>query len=98
MKNKIRIGTVLLPCTRRFVRSVVVPTVFLLTAPTTLGTYHVIATSQADSTKSAVGIPTVAPVTVSIVPAEDALGPAGVRAFTTFATGSDQTVTWAIQG
>jgi hypothetical protein len=67
------------------------------TAPQSLGTFHVIATSQADSTKSATATVNVVPIAVEVSPQADTLGPAGVRSFTATVTGSDQSVSWAIQ-
>jgi hypothetical protein len=59
------------------------------TAPNISGTFHVIATSQADPTRNAIAAVTV-PLTV--FPASDVLGPLGVRAFTATAN-----VTWSVQ-
>jgi hypothetical protein len=60
------------------------------TAPNTSGTFHVVATSQANTSRSAMSIVTVAKLAVS--PASDVLGPLGVRAFN-----STVTVTWSVQ-
>ena len=60
------------------------------TAPNTSGTYHVVATSQADTTRSATATVTVAKLAVS--PASDVLGPFGVRAFS-----ATVDVTWSVQ-
>ncbi len=66
-------------------------------APATLGTFHVVATSQADSTKSDTATVTVM-VSVAIQPAQDILGPGGVRAFTAFVTGATNTaVVWSVK-
>jgi hypothetical protein len=68
------------------------------TAPQVVGTYHVIATSVADSTKSGTAIVTVPPVTISMSPASDTLGPAGKRTFLAAVTGASNTaVTWSIE-
>jgi hypothetical protein len=68
------------------------------TAPQTPGTYHVVATSQADNTKSDTATVTVNPVSVSIQPAQDILGPGGVRTFMAFVTGTMNTpVVWSVQ-
>ncbi len=60
------------------------------TAPNTSGTFHVVATSQVDTSRSAMAIVTVAKLAVS--PASDVLGLLGVRAFS-----STVTVTWSVQ-
>jgi len=60
------------------------------TAPNVSGSFHVIATSQADPTKNATATVTVAKLAVS--PASDVLGPLGVRAF-----GATVNVTWSVQ-
>ncbi len=60
------------------------------TAPNISGTFHVIATSQADTARSAAATVTVVQLTVS--PASDVLGPLGVRAFSATAN-----VTWSVQ-
>jgi WD40 repeat protein len=60
------------------------------TAPNISGTFHVIATSQADTTRSATATVTVVQLTVS--PASDVLGPLGVRTFSATAN-----VTWSVQ-
>jgi len=68
------------------------------TAPGTHGTYHVIATSQADTTQTATSIVTVAPLSVSVSPASDVLGPAGLRTFgATVTTSLNTNVTWSVQ-
>jgi hypothetical protein len=68
------------------------------TAPSTFGTFHVIATSLWDPTRTAVAVVTVAPLSVSIFPQADVLGPAGVRVFTATVTGAlNQSLTWAVQ-
>jgi hypothetical protein len=67
-------------------------------APSTLGTFHVIATSQADDTKSGTAIVNVNQVSVTVYPASDILGRGGVRTFTTSVTGTMNTaVSWSVQ-
>jgi hypothetical protein len=60
------------------------------TAPNTSGTFHVLATSQADTSRSATATVTVAKLAVS--PASDVLGPLQVRAFS-----ATVDVTWSVQ-
>jgi hypothetical protein len=68
------------------------------TAPQAVGTYHVIATSRADNTKSAMASVNVPPVSVSIAPATYNLGPNGTLNFVAFVDGTSNTaVTWNIQ-
>jgi hypothetical protein len=69
------------------------------TAPTTAGNFHVIATSQADGTKTAiVTITVVLPVTVSVSPATVALSVGQSQTFaSTVKNASDVTVAWSIQ-
>ena len=70
----------------------------IYTAPGTHGTFHVIATSQADTTRQVTAAVTVAPVSVSIFPPSDLLGPLGVRAFSsTVNTSLNTNVTWSVQ-
>jgi len=67
------------------------------TAPQVIGTYHVIATSLADKSKSGSATITVPPVAVSISPTADTLGPNSQRIFVATVTGStNTTVTWTI--
>jgi Galactose oxidase, central domain/Kelch motif len=67
------------------------------TAPQVIGTYHVIATSLADKTKSGSATITVPPVAVSISPTADTLGPNSQRTFVATVTGTtNTTVTWMI--
>jgi Galactose oxidase, central domain len=67
------------------------------TAPQVPGTYHVIATSVADATKSGSATVTVPPVAISIFPTMDTLGPDGLRTFVAPVTGTNNTaVTWNI--
>jgi hypothetical protein len=58
------------------------------TAPSTAGTYHVVATSQADSTKSAVATVTVSDqiLSVSVNPAAATVPPGGSQVFTATVT------------
>lgn len=68
----------------------------IYTAPATLGTYHVLATSQADS-KATVTLPiNVSPVSVTVFPKSDVLGPSGVRPFGVTVSAIDQRVTWSV--
>jgi Galactose oxidase, central domain len=74
-----------------------ITTAGVYTAPQVAGTYHVIATSVADTTKSATATITVPPVAVSISPTTDTLGPSGMRTFLATVTGASNTsVTWSI--
>jgi hypothetical protein len=68
------------------------------TAPTTAGTYHVIATSQADTTKSATIPVTVTAVVVSVSAASATVYDTMTDQFTATVTGPTNTaVTWSIQ-
>lgn len=75
----------------------------LYTAPTGVGpapaTFHVAATSVADSGKSAVALVTVAPpIAVAITPGAATLLPGGTQAFSASVVGTtNQTVTWSVQ-
>jgi hypothetical protein len=70
----------------------------LYTAPTTAGTYHVIATSQADTTKSATLAVTVNPILVNVTAASGTVYPNLTDQFTATVTGPTNTaVTWSIQ-
>jgi hypothetical protein len=67
------------------------------TAPTTLGTYHVRATSVADSTKSADATVTVVAPTVSLAPSTVAIAPSGSTTFTaTVSYAANTVVTWSV--
>lgn len=67
-------------------------------APSVAGTYHVVATSQADSTKTAFATIVVPAVSVTLSPAEATLRPNGTQGFTATVRGSiDAKVTWGIQ-
>jgi Zn-dependent metalloprotease len=74
----------------------------LYTAPTTAGTYHVMATSAADTTKTAQATVTVtAPgtVSISITPTTATVATGGTQQFTASVTGSTNTsVTWTTTG
>jgi len=68
------------------------------TAPGTDGTFHVIATSQADTTQMATAIVTVAALVVTVFPPSDVLGPLGVRSFSASVNNSlNANVTWSVQ-
>ncbi len=75
----------------------------LYTAPATAGTYHVVATSVANTSKSAVAAVTVAlpVIAVSISPQIAETAPAGALSFTATVTGAvsgqSTAVTWSIQ-
>jgi len=67
------------------------------TAPGTDGVFHVIATSQADTTQKATATVTVATLVVSVSPRSNVLGPLGVRAFSaTVNTSLNTSVTWSV--
>lgn len=68
------------------------------TASATLGVFHVIATSQADTTQKAAATVTVASLVVSILPASNVLGPLGVGDFSANVNNSfNPNVTWSVQ-
>jgi len=67
------------------------------TAPQTLGAFHVIATSQADSRVTAAAEVDVVPIAVSISPAADTLGPMGTRTFAASVVGTNHALRWSIQ-
>lgn len=68
------------------------------TAPASFGVFHVVATSQADTSKNGVAVVTVGAVSVSVAPSNDVLGPSGVRQFSaTVASAIQQAVTWSVQ-
>ena len=70
----------------------------LYTASGTDGTFHVIATSQADTTQKGIATVTVAPLMVSVIPPSNVLGLLGVRDFiATVNTSLNATVTWSVQ-
>ena len=67
-------------------------------APTAAGTFHVIATSQADTSKIAIATITVPRPSVVIAPVSVTLAPSGTQAFTATVTGLVNTaVTWTAQ-
>ena len=68
------------------------------TAPQTAGTFHVVATSAADPTRSAVATVTVhSAVSLTVSPATDLLGPGGTATFVAHVTGTSNTaVIWAV--
>ena len=74
----------------------------LYTAPTVAGTYHVVATSQADTSKKAVATITVtAPVTVAVTvsPTTASIETGATQTFTALVSGSaNQGVTWTASG
>lgn len=71
------------------------------TAPAAAGTYHVVATSQADATKTAAAAVTVTPVVavaVAVSPKTATVAAGGTQAFTATVTGTSNTaVTWSVQ-
>jgi hypothetical protein len=68
------------------------------TAPGTAGMFHVIATSQADTTQKATATVTVATLVVSVSPPINVLGPMGVRNFiATVNTSLNTRVVWSVQ-
>ncbi len=70
----------------------------LYTAPATDGTFHVIATSQADTSQTVTATVMVTPLVVSIFPPSGVLGPLGVRDFNaTVNTSLKTSVTWTVQ-
>lgn len=70
----------------------------LYTAPAVSGTYHVVATSQADSTKTATATVVVPSVSVTLSPAAASVRPNATQGFTATVTGSiNKNVTWDIQ-
>ncbi len=69
----------------------------IYTAPQGLGTFHVIATSEADSRFTATGKVDVVPIAVTVSPQADTLGPLGMRTFTASVVGTNQAVTWSIR-
>jgi len=70
----------------------------LYTAPETGGTFHVIATSQADTTQKGIATVTVAPLMVSVIPPSNVLGLLGARGFiATVNTSLNAAVTWSVQ-
>ena len=74
----------------------------LYTAPMVAGTYHVVATSQADVTRSATAVAIVTaaplPVVVTVNPGTASLSPGGSQQFSATVTNDSNTmVTWSVQ-
>jgi len=67
------------------------------TAPQTLGTFHVVATSQADSRFTASAEVDVVSISVTISPQADTLGPLATRTFSASVVGTNQSVSWSTQ-
>jgi WD40 repeat protein len=68
------------------------------TAPGTDGVFHVIATSQADTTQRQTATVTVATLVVSVSPPSNVLGPQGVRTFSASVnTSLNGNVIWSVQ-
>ena len=68
------------------------------TAPQVVGTYHVIATSVADSTKNGTATVTVPPVSVLISPMSVTMASTGMRTFFATVSGaSNTTVGWSVE-
>ncbi len=70
----------------------------LYTAPALAGTFHVIATSQADPSKSAAATVVVVAVSITVNPSSTTLDQGATQPFTATVTGSTNTaVTWSVQ-
>ena len=68
------------------------------TAPQVAGTFHVVASSQADPTKSAMSNVIVPSIAVLVSPTSDTLGPTGSRAFKASVSGSINTgLNWNVE-
>src|ERR1700730_3294872 len=67
------------------------------TAPQVVGTYHVIATSQADTTKSATVTITVPPFTVTVSPNPATVFLGATQTFVATVTATNMAVTWTVQ-
>jgi WD40 repeat protein len=68
------------------------------TAPGSDGVFHVIATSQANTTQKATATVTIATLMVSVSPPSNVLGPLGVRDFSaTVNTSLNANVAWSVQ-
>jgi hypothetical protein len=66
-------------------------------APAAFGTFHVVAASQADSTKTATAMVLVSPLSIAVTPPMVTVGPGSTRTFTASVTGSSNTdVTWSV--
>src|SRR5579859_2202859 len=71
----------------------------IYTAPQAAGTYHVIATSQANNTVGASAVVTVPQVAISISPASANVSPGATKLFTADVQGTVNTaVTWSVSG
>jgi hypothetical protein len=69
----------------------------LYKAPSTSGTFHVVATSQTNASAKGSASIDVVPVTVSITPASETLRVGGQRLFSGFVLAGNQQVTWSLQ-
>jgi hypothetical protein len=70
----------------------------LYTAPNSAGTFHVVATSEADPSKKAVAVVTVQAVSINIIPASLTLRQGAHQLFTATVLGTTNTaVTWSVQ-
>jgi len=67
------------------------------TAPQTSGTYHLVATSNADPSKSSVVWVNVAPLTISITPESSVKGPGGLVPLRASVWANNRAVTWSVQ-
>jgi len=68
----------------------------LYTAPSAAGTFHIVATSQADPKVNGTAFVEVPPLTVAIGPNPETLRIGGYRQFNGFAVAADQQVTWKL--
>lgn len=69
----------------------------LYTAPSVAGTFHIVATSQADPKVSGTAFVDVPPLAIQISPPVETLRIGGQRQFGGFALAADQNVTWTLQ-
>jgi hypothetical protein len=69
----------------------------LYTAPSAAGTFHVVATSQADPSANGIATVEVPPFKVSIYPSVETLRVGGSRQFGGFAFAANQNVTWDLE-
>jgi len=67
------------------------------TAPNVVGTYHVIATSAADNTKTGIAPITVPPVSVTVSPNPAMVIQGAMQQFSAMVTATNPAVTWTIQ-
>jgi len=69
------------------------------TAPSTAGTFHIVATSQADSSKSATAAITVPPVSVAVSPPATMVDQGATASFSANVSGTviNTSVTWSVQ-